>query len=92
MDGHIADLKSICDLADKYNAVVFVDDAHSTGFLGKTGRGTAEHCGVQVGRSQCFSCPVLSRSLPIRPCCDALSLTCFLACHLPFSLRAASTS
>ncbi len=47
MDGHIADLKSICDLADKYNALVFVDDAHSTGFLGKTGRGTAEHCGVQ---------------------------------------------
>lgn len=47
MDGHIADLKGICDLADKYNALVFVDDAHSTGFLGKTGRGTAEHCGVE---------------------------------------------
>jgi len=48
MDGHIADLRSICDLADRYNALVFVDDAHSTGFVGKTGRGTAEHCGVQV--------------------------------------------
>jgi len=46
MDGHIADLKKICDLADKYKALVFVDDAHSTGFLGKTGRGTAEYCGV----------------------------------------------
>jgi len=46
MDGHIADLRAICDLADKYNALVFVDDAHATGFVGKTGRGTAEHCGV----------------------------------------------
>jgi glycine C-acetyltransferase len=46
MDGHIADLGAICDLADKYNALVFVDDAHATGFVGKTGRGTAEHCGV----------------------------------------------
>jgi glycine C-acetyltransferase len=46
MDGHVADLKAICDLATKYNALVFVDDAHATGFMGKTGRGTPEHCGV----------------------------------------------
>ncbi len=49
MDGTIADLKSICDLADKYDALVMVDDCHSAGFLGKTGRGTHEHCGV-MGR------------------------------------------
>ncbi len=46
MDGDIADLSSICDLADKYNALVMVDDSHATGFVGKTGRGTWEHCGV----------------------------------------------
>src|SRR5207248_620099 len=43
MDGTIADLKSICDLADKYGALVMIDDAHATGFLGKTGRGTHEY-------------------------------------------------
>jgi len=47
MDGVIADLKSICDLADKYNALVMVDDSHSVGFVGTNGRGTAEHCGVE---------------------------------------------
>ncbi|KAK9823216.1 hypothetical protein WJX72_001134 [[Myrmecia] bisecta] len=47
MDGHIAPLKEICALAKKYNALVFVDDCHSTGFMGRTGRGTDEHCGVQ---------------------------------------------
>ncbi len=47
MDGIIANLKGICDLADKYKALVVVDDSHSTGFVGKTGRGSAEHCGVQ---------------------------------------------
>ena len=47
MDGDIADLKSICDLADKYDALVMVDDSHATGFIGETGRGTAEYCGVQ---------------------------------------------
>jgi glycine C-acetyltransferase len=46
MDGIIADLASICDLADKYNALVMVDDSHAVGFVGKTGRGTPEHCGV----------------------------------------------
>ena len=49
MDGIVADLKSICDLADEYGALVMVDDSHSSGFMGKTGRGTAEHCGV-MGR------------------------------------------
>ena len=49
MDGYIAKLDQICDLADKYNALVMVDDSHSTGFLGKTGRGTHEHCNV-MGR------------------------------------------
>jgi len=47
MDGFIAKLDRICDLADKYQALVMVDDSHSTGFIGKTGRGTPEHCGVQ---------------------------------------------
>jgi glycine C-acetyltransferase len=46
MDGSVADLKTICDLADKYDALVMVDDSHSTGFFGPTGRGTPEHCGV----------------------------------------------
>jgi glycine C-acetyltransferase len=49
MDGYIAQLDKICDLADKYDALVMVDDCHSTGFVGKTGRGTHEHCGV-MGR------------------------------------------
>ncbi|MEO7597661.1 MAG: glycine C-acetyltransferase [Opitutus sp.] len=49
MDGTIADLHGICDLADKYGALVLVDDSHAVGFMGKTGRGTPEHCGV-VGR------------------------------------------
>jgi len=46
MDGYIAKLDSICDLAEKYNALVMVDDSHATGFVGKTGRGTPELCGV----------------------------------------------
>jgi glycine C-acetyltransferase len=46
MDGTIADLKSIVDLAGKYNALTMIDDAHATGFLGKTGRGTHEYRGV----------------------------------------------
>ena len=45
MDGIIADLKSICDLADEFHALVMVDDSHSAGFVGKHGRGTAEYCG-----------------------------------------------
>ena len=49
MDGYIAQLDKICDLAEKYDALVMVDDCHSTGFVGKTGRGTHEHCGV-MGR------------------------------------------
>jgi len=47
MDGIIANLKAICDLADKYNAIVMVDDSHATGFIGKNGRGTPEFCGVE---------------------------------------------
>lgn len=46
MDGHIAPLKEIVELARKYNALLFVDDAHATGVMGATGRGTAEACGV----------------------------------------------
>ncbi|GAB1476978.1 glycine C-acetyltransferase [Bacillota bacterium] len=49
MDGIIADLKGICDLAEKYGAMVMVDDSHAVGFMGKTGRGTHEHCQV-MGR------------------------------------------
>jgi glycine C-acetyltransferase len=46
MDGYIAKLDKITTLAEKYNAMVMVDDSHATGFVGKTGRGSAEHCGV----------------------------------------------
>ncbi len=46
MDGFIAKLREICELADKYHALVTVDDSHATGFMGPTGRGTPEHCGV----------------------------------------------
>lgn len=46
MDGIIADLKSICDLADRYGALVMVDDSHAVGFIGETGAGTPERCGV----------------------------------------------
>jgi glycine C-acetyltransferase len=49
MDGFIAQLGAICDLADKYDALVLVDDCHAAGFMGETGRGTIEHCGV-MGR------------------------------------------
>ena len=49
MDGSVADLKSICDLADEYGALVMVDDSHAAGFMGEGGRGTAEYCGV-LGR------------------------------------------
>ena len=47
MDGYIANLQGICDLADEFDALVMVDDSHAVGFVGKTGRGTAEYCGVQ---------------------------------------------
>ena len=46
MDGIIADLAGICDLADRYGALVMVDDSHAVGFIGEHGRGTPEHCGV----------------------------------------------
>ena len=47
MDGYLAKLDVICDLADKYQAMVMVDDSHASGFIGKSGRGTAEHFGVE---------------------------------------------
>ncbi len=49
MDGFVANLKGICDLADKYDAMTMVDDSHAVGFMGKHGKGTPEHCGV-LGR------------------------------------------
>jgi glycine C-acetyltransferase len=49
MDGDVASLDRICDLADRHKALLMVDDSHATGFMGKTGRGTPEHCGV-MGR------------------------------------------
>lgn len=49
MDGYIANLEAVCDLAEKYNALVMVDDSHAVGFMGEHGRGTHEHCGV-MGR------------------------------------------
>ncbi|QLF70912.1 glycine C-acetyltransferase [Peteryoungia desertarenae] len=47
MDGIIANLGGVCDLADKYGAMVMVDDSHAVGFVGRNGRGSAEHCGVE---------------------------------------------
>lgn len=49
MDGIIANLPGLCDLAERYGALVMVDDSHAVGFMGRTGRGTPEHCGV-LGR------------------------------------------
>ena len=49
MDGYIANLRGICDLAEEYDALVMVDDSHAVGFMGEHGRGTAEHCHV-MGR------------------------------------------
>ena len=49
MDGYIAKLEQICDLAEQYNAMVMVDDSHAVGFVGATGRGSIEHCDV-MGR------------------------------------------
>lgn len=46
MDGYIANLSAICDLAERYGALVMVDDSHAVGFMGERGRGTHEHCGV----------------------------------------------
>jgi len=47
MDGYYADLKGVCDLADKHGTLVMVDDSHAVGFVGDNGRGTHEHCGVE---------------------------------------------
>ena len=47
MDGYIANLQGICDLADEFDALVMVDDSHAVGFMGQTGRGTPEFCGVR---------------------------------------------
>ncbi len=47
MDGIVANLKELCDICEKYNALVIVDDSHAVGVIGKHGRGTAEHCGVE---------------------------------------------
>jgi glycine C-acetyltransferase len=49
MDGYLAQVDKICDLAEKYGAITMIDDCHSTGFMGKTGRGTHEHCNA-LGR------------------------------------------
>ena len=54
MDGDIAPLERICDLAEQYDAMVMVDDSHATGFIGSTGRGTHEHCGM-LGRVDIIS-------------------------------------
>ncbi len=54
MDGFIANLPGVCDLADSYGALVMVDDSHAVGFMGRTGRGTHEHCGV-MGRVDIFT-------------------------------------
>jgi len=78
MDGYLAQLDKICDLAEKYDALVMVDDCHSTGFVGKTGRGTHEHCGV-MGRVDIITSTlgkafpkveVMISTLPITPQCS----------------------
>ena len=56
MDGDIAPLQAICDLAERYDALVMVDDSHATGFLGKTGRGSIEQCHV-------WSCDLITTTL-----------------------------
>ncbi len=78
MDGTIANLGTICDLAERYNALVMVDECHAAGFLGKTGRGTPEHCGVE-GRVDIITGtgtqPGVKRS---SSCCDSVrGHTCF---------------
>ena len=54
MDGYVANLKTICDLAEEYDSMVMVDDSHAVGFMGENGRGTHEHCGV-MGRVDMIS-------------------------------------
>ncbi len=54
MDGSIADLRRVCDLADRYGALVMVDDSHAIGFVGESGRGSAEHAGV-LGRIDLYT-------------------------------------
>jgi glycine C-acetyltransferase len=54
MDGIVANLKGVCDLAEKYDALVMVDDSHAVGFMGPRGRGSHEHCGV-MGRVDIFT-------------------------------------
>jgi glycine C-acetyltransferase len=54
MDGYIANLAGICEIADRHGAIVMVDDSHAVGFMGRTGRGTHEHCGV-AGRVDLFT-------------------------------------
>ena len=50
MDGNVAPLNAICDLAEKYNSLVFIDECHATGFFGATGRGTEEFLGIAKNR------------------------------------------
>ncbi len=59
MDGYVAKLDEICQLAEQYNALVMVDDSHATGFFGKTGRGSIEHCNVLKKIDQSFPNEVL---------------------------------
>ena len=77
MDGHIAPLAEICALAKKYDALVFVDDCHATGFLGRTGRGTDEHCGV-VGQVDIINSTLgkaMGGATGKNPCCTSGILT-----------------
>lgn len=97
MDGVIADLKSICDLADEYGALVMVDDSHAVGFVGAHGRGTHEYCGV-MGRVDIITGTLgkaLGEPLAATPprvkrwsngCVNAHAPICFLTHWLPRSL------
>jgi glycine C-acetyltransferase len=66
MDGCFAQLDKICDLAEKYDALVMVDDSHATGFVGKTGRGTHEYCNV-MGRVDIITLQYSCVPLPVFP-------------------------
>ncbi len=88
MDGYIANLKGICDLADEFDALVMVDDSHAVGFVGEHGKGTPEYCGV-MGRvdvitgtpwrrlSLAASPPASGKSeMPLAPAVAAGTLKC----------------
>ncbi len=88
MDGIIANLRGVCDLADQYGAMVMVDDSHASGFVGKHGRGSTEHCGV-MGRVDVITGTfgkALGAALPVAsPPASGRSSTCSASGAAPTS-------